>query len=235
MTPQALPHVVMLHGVNGTARALDPLAEGLRAYATIHAPDLPGHGGRPVPARMSIEDNAADIIALLDAQGIERAVFVGYSLGGYAATWLARHHPQRTAGVCAVATRFTFTDEIMSHWTHLAQPERIARPGNPRAAELLRAHGPGWPAVTLANAAMFAEIARNPPLKPEDFAAISRPVLLVNGNRDAFLPWSHTLEMARAIPGARLMMFYGIAHPMTQMPSAQVATAIGEWIREIAA
>ncbi|MEO5694879.1 MAG: alpha/beta fold hydrolase [Usitatibacter sp.] len=226
-----LPHAVLLHGVNATSRSMEPLAAGLRKHATVHIPNLPGHGGRPIPERMSIQDTGVEMLQLLDDQGIERAWFVGYSLGGYTATWLAHNHPDRVLGVCTLATRFTFTPEIVSHWTHLAQPERIQRNSPARAAELLRSHGPDWPRLSFANAAMFEELDRNPPLTLDDLKALTRPVMLVNGNRDAFLPWVHTLEMGKVIPGAKLVMFYGIAHPIMNVPTAQVAEAIGQWMR----
>ncbi|MEP7262385.1 MAG: alpha/beta fold hydrolase [Usitatibacter sp.] len=227
-----LPHAVLLHGVNATSRSMEPLAEGLRKYASIHMPTLPGHGGRPIPERMSIQDTGAEMLKLLDDQGIDRAWFVGYSLGGYTATWLARNHPDRVLGVCTIATRFTFTPEIVSHWSHLAQPERVQRSNPARAAELLRMHGADWSKVTLANAALFADLDRQPPLTLVDLKALTRPMLLVNANRDAFLPWEHTLEMGRIIPGARLVMFYGIAHPPRNVPAAKVAEAIGQWMRD---
>lgn len=227
-----LPDAVLLHGVNGTLQSMEPLAAGLRKHATVHVPFLPGHGKRPLPEGISIRDTAADMLRLLDDQGIDRAWFVGYSLGGYTATWLARHHPDRALGVVSIATRFTFTPEIVSHWTHLCQPERIERNNPARAAELLRSHGEGWRALARANAESFVELHRSPPLTLADLAALTRPVMLVNGNRDAFLPWEHTLEMGKLIPDAKLLMFYGIAHPITNMPAGLVADAIGQWMRD---
>lgn len=227
-----LPHLVLLHGSNGCAAEMEALAAPLRAFAQVHVPDLPGHGGRPIPARISVEDAAAEVIAALDAGGIERAVFAGYSSGGYIATWLARHHPGRTLGACAIATRFQFTPEAINHWIYLAQPERLARPGNPRAGEMLRAHGPDWADVSRANAGFFAELGRAPPLAPGDLAAIEPPVLLVNGNRDAFVPWSETLAAGKAIPRAKLVMFFGIAHPLRNVPAVQVARAVEQWLAE---
>ena len=224
--------IVVLHGANGSAREIEPLAAPLRAYGRVLVPDLPGHGGRPVPPKLSIEDNAAEVLALLDREKVERAILVGYSLGGYAALYLARHSPGRVLGVCSIAAKIDLNPEITKHWVYLAQPERLERPGNPRAGELQALHGPEWRAVTLANAAFFADLGERPPLAEADLAAITRPVLLVNSSRDSLVSWEETLAMGRRIPGAKLVMFYGMAHPLRNVPVERVGDAIGQWMKE---
>ena len=231
----SLPALILLHGANGCAAELEALAVPLREYARVLVPDLPGHGGRPLPERLSIEGAAADVLALLDREGIERAFFVGYSLGGYAALYLARHQPARTLGACAIATKLAIDAATVKHWVYLAQPARLSRPGNPRAGELLRAHGRDWPKVTLANAAFFADLGRRPELTDADLAAIERPVLMVNSNRDSLVSWDETVQAATRIRGSRLVMFYGMAHPFRNVPANPVGRALGAWVAEIAA
>ena len=229
------PAIVVLHGANGAAREIEPLAAALRPFGKVFVPDLPGHGGKPVPAQLSILDNANEVLALLDREKIDRAFLVGYSLGGYASLYLARHSPERVLGVCSIAAKFDMDPETIKHWVYLAQPERLERPGNPRAGELEALHGPHWRAVTLANAAFFADLGRAPPLRPPDLPAITRPVLLVNSNRDSLVRWEETVEMGRRIPGAKLVMFYGLAHPLRNVPVDKVAAAIGQWMKETGA
>lgn len=228
------PAIVVLHGANGCAREMEPLAAPLREHGRVIVHDLPGHGGRELPDRLSVAGAAEDVIARLDHEGIERAFIVGYSLGGYEALYLARHFPRRILGVCGIATKFYFDPETVRYWTYLAQPERLARPGNPRAAEMLAAHGPHWQAVTIANSALFGDIGATPPLVEDDLRAIDRPVMLVNSNRDALIKWDETLALGRIIPGARLVMFYGLAHPLRNVPVTRIGEAIGQWMREVA-
>ena len=230
---QALPAVVVLHGANGCAAELEPLAAPLRAYGRVLVHNLPGHGGRAVPDRLGIGMMAEDVVALLDREGIERAFFVGYSLGGYTALHLARHFPARTLGACAVATKFIFDRDTVSRGSYLAKPERLARPGNHRGEEMLRAHGEGWRAVTEANAALFEEIGRSPTLTNSELAAIERPVMLVNANRDPLVSWAETLAVGKLVPNARLVMCYGIAHPLRHVQVDSVGRAIGQWMAQV--
>jgi pimeloyl-ACP methyl ester carboxylesterase len=228
------PTIVVLHGANGSAREVELLAAPLRAHGRVLVPDLPGHGGRELPDRLSIQGSARDVLALLDREKVERAVIVGYSLGGYVGLYLAARHPGRIQAVCAVATKFVFDPETIKYWTYLAQPERLERPGNPRAGELLASHGPHWKSVAIANATFFGDLGRESPLAEADFRAIERPVLLVSSNRDAVVKWEETLAMGKVIPGARLVMFYGLAHPLRNVPVTRVCEAIGQWIHEVA-
>ncbi|CAA9285849.1 MAG: hypothetical protein AVDCRST_MAG54-4025 [uncultured Actinomycetospora sp.] len=55
--------------------------------------------------RISVEDHAADLAAVMDAAGMERAILVGWSLGVNVAFAFARDHPGRVAGILAVGGR----------------------------------------------------------------------------------------------------------------------------------
>ncbi|HEX5476803.1 MAG TPA: alpha/beta fold hydrolase, partial [Burkholderiales bacterium] len=143
------PSLVLLHGANGAGRLLAPLAEPLRAFAAVETPDLLGHGGRPVPERFSVAEFAADVLAYLDARGIERAVLFGYSFGGYLALYLARRFPERVRALCTLAAKYVFDEATVKHFSYLADPDRLRRPGNPRAKQLEQAHAPqDWVAIT---------------------------------------------------------------------------------------
>jgi pimeloyl-ACP methyl ester carboxylesterase len=225
--------IVLLHGANGRGAEMEPLAAALRAFGEVRMPDLLGHGGREVPAAFSIRAWSDDVLAGLDRDGIAAAWLVGYSLGGYAALHLARHHPGRVKGVCAIAMKYVFDAATVQKWAYLAQPGRLSRPGNPRAAQLAAAHAPrDWTAVTLANVALFQALGREPELSVADLEAIQRPVLLVNSNRDQLVPWQETVEVSRRIAGSRLVMFYGQAHPLERVPVHPVGRAVGQWMRE---
>lgn len=73
------------------------------------APDLRGFGwsspsNRPV---LSMEDHADDLVAILDALGIEKVDLVGLSMGGYVALAFADRHPGRLRTLALVDTKST--------------------------------------------------------------------------------------------------------------------------------
>lgn len=98
--------VLLLHGWTVTAplnwfRVFRPLAEHHRTIAF----DQRGHGRGIVPSgRWRLRDAVDDAVALLDSMGVDRAIVAGYSMGGTVAQLLARHHPDRVAGLVLAAT-----------------------------------------------------------------------------------------------------------------------------------
>jgi pimeloyl-ACP methyl ester carboxylesterase len=96
--------LVISNGLGAPPSAWPRLAEvdcGFRAVSWWHR----GLGGseRPVdPTRVRVEDHAADLEAVMDAGGLERALLVGWSVGVNVAFEFARAHPERVAGILGV-------------------------------------------------------------------------------------------------------------------------------------
>ncbi len=108
--PDGAPTVLLLHGIGVTAdanwfTAYPALAERFGVVAIDHR----GHGrGIRSPRRVRLADCADDAVAALDVLGVERAIPVGYSMGGPIAQLVWHRHRQRTSGLvlCATAHRF---------------------------------------------------------------------------------------------------------------------------------
>lgn len=104
------PAVVLLHGWMATADLnfgfqYQALAERFRVISF----DQRGHGrGLDAGWRFAFEDCADDVVAVLDALGIDRGTTVGYSMGGPVALTTARRHPDRIDGLVLCATSASF-------------------------------------------------------------------------------------------------------------------------------
>ncbi len=69
----------------------------------IIAPDLPGYGwSGPAPHRWAKDDVATDVLALLDALGLDRALLVGHDWGGYIGHLMVLRAPERFDGYLAL-------------------------------------------------------------------------------------------------------------------------------------
>lgn len=98
--------VVLVHGNVSSSvfwqETMLALPEGFRAFA----PDLRGFGGTetaPVDATRGLGDFADDVVALLDALGIDRAHLVGWSMGGGVVSRILLDEPSRVASLTLVA------------------------------------------------------------------------------------------------------------------------------------
>lgn len=128
------PAVLLLHGWGATADLNFFTAyPALGAYRVV-ALDHRGHGrGLRADGPVRLEDCADDAAALLETLGIDRAVIVGYSMGGPVALLLAARHTARCAGLVLQATALEF---------HQGRGERLMWRGMTVVEAALR-HGRG--------------------------------------------------------------------------------------------
>ena len=104
------PAVVLCHGFPEIAYSWRHQVSALAAagFRAI-APDQRGYGGSDAPEPIEaydLEHLTGDLVGLLDALGLERAVFAGHDWGGFVAWAMPVLHPSRTAGVIGVNTPY---------------------------------------------------------------------------------------------------------------------------------
>jgi len=185
------PTVLLVHGWNGRAADMAPLAGALaRAGYRAVAVDLPAHGRSP-GRRTSVADWSAVLCALGAQLGPLRAV-VGHSLGG-AATTLALEAGLDAAGAALVAPARRPHEYVarLGAWLGLP-PARL--PGIERAIGARVGRELDWFDTTRAA------------------AALSLPALVLHDPLDDEVPWSHGAALAEAWPGARLVPTPGEGH-----------------------
>jgi pimeloyl-ACP methyl ester carboxylesterase len=99
------PAVVLVHGLALSSTTWRPVMPALAERYTVIAPDLLGHGKSGKPrGDYSLGAYASGIRDLLVALDIERATFVGHSLGGGIAMQLAYQFPERCERLVLVAS-----------------------------------------------------------------------------------------------------------------------------------
>src|SRR5690349_3285447 len=99
------PAIVLVHGLAGSSTTWKGVLPELAERFTVIAPDLMGHGESAKPrGDYSLGAYASGIRDLLVALGVERATFVGHSLGGGVAMQLAYQFPERCERLVLVAS-----------------------------------------------------------------------------------------------------------------------------------
>jgi pimeloyl-ACP methyl ester carboxylesterase len=96
------PSLLLLHGMLGSSRNWQTTGADLAAHYHVFALDLRNHGKSPHADEMTYEAMMADVLAWLDAQGLDAAALVGHSMGGKVAMLLACRHPQRVERLVVV-------------------------------------------------------------------------------------------------------------------------------------
>jgi len=110
------PVFVFLPGLGANARSFDGLAAGLSARSRVIAISRRGYGlsDKPLPEKTAtqyydVDTLVADLKAVLDALGVQRAVLGGHSIAGNELTRFAGLYPERTQGLIYLDTTFDYT------------------------------------------------------------------------------------------------------------------------------
>jgi pimeloyl-ACP methyl ester carboxylesterase len=229
--------IVMIHGFPMTRDIWDAQAENLAQHMLVIRPDLRGMGRSSVPdGPYLMETLAADVAAVLDAQGIERAAIVGHSLGGYVAMAFCRMFSERVTRLALVCSRLAAdSPETARNREELADraeredridvvvdayiPRLFARATLEERSPIV-ARGREIAAKNTARgaAAMLRGMAQR--VDSNDIAEdLQMPVLIVAGAGDQVNAVAEAEEMRRAFPQATLQVLSRSGHlPMLEQP-----------------
>ena len=109
--------VVLAHAIGMDHRMWDDLAGRLSGTHRVIRFDARGHGRSPVPNRpYTLEEMADDAIALLDRLGIERAHWIGLSMGAMIGMAFALEHPRRLGRLALANTTSSYGPEGRAMW-----------------------------------------------------------------------------------------------------------------------
>jgi len=243
--PDGVP-VVLLHAWLDSRRCFDQLLAALPERVRAFAFDQRGHGDAAKPADgYGLRDFADDVGAFMDEVGLEAAVLVGASSGGYVAQRFAVDDPGRTLGLALLGSPRSLRGPRPGFADVVAALE------DPIDAAFVRELNDGMvgravPEVVMAmlcdenlkvparvwRDALEGLLAAEPPL---DTGRISAPTLIVWGARDSLLPRADQEAMAAEIPGARLMIYADVGHAPVVEASERVAADLTALCDAIAA
>lgn len=111
--------VVLLHGWGASARVWDALIAQLAETWRMLAYDLPGYGAKACPAKYDLDS----LTELMLDDAPERALWLGWSLGGLIAVNAAARFPKRVCALVLIATNPCFTRR--RDWSHAVDPEEL--------------------------------------------------------------------------------------------------------------
>jgi pimeloyl-ACP methyl ester carboxylesterase len=211
------PPLLLTHGFSATSQMWRGQVRALAPAHRVITWDLRGHGksGSPEPLELYAESHAvADMEAILDACGVERAVVGGLSLGGFLALAFHLAHPERVRGLLLFDTGPGYrSPKGREGWNRLA--EDFARRFRERGLEALGAGAEvrvssHRSAEGLARAAL-GTLRQFDSRVIDALSEIRVPTLVLVGEKDA--PFRAAADyMAEKIPGAVKVVLPGAGH-----------------------
>lgn len=204
--PDGKPPLLLSHGYGASAAMWAPNVAALAADRPVITWDMRGHGRSDSPEdpeRYSHAACVADMAALLDMAGAERAVLGGLSLGGFLSLEFVLEHPHRVDAVMLFDTGPGYrSDQARQQWNDraFATADRLEHDGIAALGGSAEAAYGHRSARGLALAAR-GMLAQRDGRVIEALLSVKVPVLVLVGARDkAFLPAAGYLAVK--IPGA---------------------------------
>ena len=233
-------------------------AEGFRVVRFDHRDTGSSNTVPPGETDYTVEDMASDIVAVMDAHGIETANLVGMSLGGLLSQIVALAHPGRVRSLTLIASEPLGWDgaplphissAFMEHFGTVADLDWTdADAVTAFLVEIDRlSSGSGAPF----DAGWSADRARRVQARSESVASmfnhatvavaqdwtgrfrnIGQPVLVIHGSEDPVLPLPNGQALRDGIEGADLLVLDGVGHELPERAWQPIAYAVARVARE---
>jgi pimeloyl-ACP methyl ester carboxylesterase len=247
------PGLCFLHGGSAHAHWFDAVVPAFAGRYHVISLDQRGHGQSAwsEPPAYATEDFVGDLLGVADALGWERLILVGHSMGGHNAMALSAWHPARVRALAIVDSRPAIPPERLETMHRRGRRGPFPHPTLERALESFRL----LPPDTIAAPGLLEHLARegiverdgrfvyrfdpacNGTRRPANvwplLGRVTAPTLIVRGEHSPVLPRPMGEELARAIPGARLLEIPGAYHHVVLDAPGAFTRALAAFLREI--
>jgi len=232
--PQASA-VVLLHwfGVSGEIRR--PFVRELEKHYRVILVDLRGHGRSTNPAgQFTIPQTALDVFALLDQLGIQKFKGIGAVLGAFTLLHMATKQPARVEAMILVGGASYIPDQLRAIVRN-SPPEKMTE-GNFNEMRKYAKRGDDQVRALARIFYNFKDNYDDVNFTPPYLSTITARTLVVQGDRDDFIPVQMAVDLFRSIPHSYLWILpnrslFSVFDPQNSQEFARMALEFmsGDW------
>ncbi len=241
------PAVVFSHGLMMDHEMFAPQVEAISGRFRCITWDERGHG-RTAGDRLdpfSYYDSADDLAALLDYLGVQKAVLVGMSQGGFLSLRCALTHPDAVKALILIDSQAgtELPDKVPAYRQMIdvfVNQGLTPELGNMIEFIILGQAFPEaekwknkWKAMKPVNIRGCFETLTSRDDITDRLSEINVPTLVLHGDQDAAIPMERAEAVADGIPEARLVTVPGAGHAANLSHPEPVNQAIGEFLDEL--
>jgi 3-oxoadipate enol-lactonase len=238
------PSLIFTHSLGSDHRMWDLQVQALKEQYYIVSVDNIGHGESDVPSGdYAVADMAAGVLAVADAEQLERFHYCGLSVGGITGQWLGVHHAERllsltlsnTAakigapelwseriGIARSEGMGALVDAVIARWFSPDFPERDPEHFALARATLLATDPNGYAGVCAA--------LRDTDLR-DVVGSIALPTLVIGGTADLATPIEQSQWLHEQIAGSRLIQL-AAAHLSNLDREVEFTAALDQFLGE---
>ena len=226
--------VILLNHWGAVLDNFDPrIVDGLAATRPVIAVNYRGVGASGGKAPLTVAEMAEDAIAVIRALGFDEVDLIGFSLGGFVAQDIVRKEPDLIRKLILAGTgpaggegiervgpvswplvikgMLTFRDpKYYLFFTSAANSRRAAKDFLERLKE--RKADRDKPITMGAFLRQLKAIKAWGKQAPQDLSVILKPILVANGDQDIMVPSSNSIDLARRLPNAELVLYEDAGH-----------------------
>jgi pimeloyl-ACP methyl ester carboxylesterase len=218
------PPVLLLHGGLGNSEYWGHQVRDLARNFSVTVMDTRGHGRSPLTLQaFSYRLFADDVIGLLDFLQIPAAAIVGWSDGGVTGLELAISKPNRVTKLFAFGANSNpggykpSSSRVFNEYATRCKVEYNRLSPHPeRWHQLMSGLSPMW--------------RTEPNYSRQKLATVTIPTAISTGEHDEIIRRDHTEQMAREIPGARLVIQPNVSHFAMLQNAPQFTQAVGDFL-----
>jgi pimeloyl-ACP methyl ester carboxylesterase len=226
--------VILLNHWGAVLDNFDPrIVDGLAATRPVIAVNYRGVGASGGKAPLTVAEMAEDAIAVILALGFDEVDLIGFSLGGFVAQDIVLKEPDVIRKLILAGTgpaggqgieqvgpvswpliikgMLTFRDpKYFLFFTSAANSRRAAKDFLERLKE--RKADRDKPITLGAFLRQLKAIKAWGKQAPQDLSVILKPILVANGDQDIMVPSSNSIDLARRLPNAELVLYEDAGH-----------------------
>jgi 3-oxoadipate enol-lactonase len=222
------PPLFLLHPFPTNRRLWDPVVPALESHYQVIAPDLRGHGESPAGDAASMANHAEDLQHICSECKLQRAAFVGVSIGGYVLFEFWRRFPESVALLVLSNTRAQ-ADTAEGRANRLQAADEVEKNGTAAFLDSMvpkllgeTTHRNRPDIVARARALMeamsregLAAVQRGMAMRPDSVPTLTTmnvPSLIVGGEEDTLIAAADAELMQKGIAGSQLVSIPRTGH-----------------------
>jgi pimeloyl-ACP methyl ester carboxylesterase len=211
-------NLLLLHGAIGDKDQLEPLQKVLKENYNVYSFNFSGHGAENFKQSFNIEQFTEDTLSFISSKGLCDVSIFGYSMGGYVALYLAKHHPEKVNKIITLGTKFKWAPDIADKEVKMLNADLIEAKIPAFAKALSVRHGAeNWKTLLIKTAGMMVEMGEKNPLLLSDYQTIKTPCSLMLAENDEMVTLKETIEVAEALPNSTFITLPNSKHPIEKV------------------